>query len=46
MDEEKYCATIPDDVVKDMMEFYGMADSEGSMERQMCENGVSWSDFA
>ena len=29
----------------DMLEFYGMKDSEDSLEAQMRQNGVSWKDF-
>lgn len=28
-----------------MLEYYGLIEEEGSLEAQMRENGVSWSDF-
>ena len=37
---------IPEEDVKYMLEYYGMIESEDSLESEMRENGVSWSDFA
>lgn len=36
---------IPDEEIQYMLEYYGERENESSLEREMEENGVSWSDF-